>query len=106
MPYKSEHIKLPRELDRRVKITDTHKSAIKKLYDTGLGIREISRRFAGICSRRSIQFILFPDRLKQLQDKHRAEEHWKTFYNRKQLTKAVANLRKYKHDLYKKGIIS
>ena len=35
MPYKSEKIKLPKELDRRVKLTDEQREEIKDLYGTG-----------------------------------------------------------------------
>lgn len=35
MPYKSEKIKLPKELDRRVKLTDQQREEIKELYGTG-----------------------------------------------------------------------
>ena len=98
-----EKIKLPRELDRRVKLLPDDRERIKQLYKDGMSIHGIAREYKGKCSKRSIQFVLFPERLKALQDKHRKEQHWKTFFNRKQLTECVRNLRHYKKDLFEKG---
>ena len=105
MSYISEHIKLPRALDRRVRLTKEDKEDIRARYKQGEIIRGIARAYKGICSRRLIQFIIFPERLKAVQDRNREQQHWKKYYNRKQLTQAVANLRRYKQDLYLKGII-
>ena len=65
MPYKFSYdkIKLPREKDRRVRITEEDKNRIRELYKQNLPIREIARQMESICSRRSIQYILFPERL-------------------------------------------
>jgi len=89
--------------DRRRKVTDEQVQDIKNLYNQKkLPIREIARLYEKTCSRRLIQFIIFPSRLKQMQDKHREEQHWKSFYNRKKLTEAVRNLRNYKYKLNNK----
>jgi len=63
MPYKfqTDKIKLPREYDRRVKITEIQKAKVKELYQSGFAIRVIARQMP--FSRRSIQYILFPERL-------------------------------------------
>lgn len=44
-------------------------------------------------SRRLICFIAYPDKLKAMQEKHRKEQHWKTYYNRKQLTECTRKWR-------------
>ncbi len=105
MPYKSQDIKLPRNLDRRVKVTEEDKENIRSLYKKVGVVREVARQFEHICSRRMIQFILFPERLSHLSEMHRKAQHWKTYFNRKQLTTAVRNLRHYKHNLHSKGLI-
>lgn len=87
--------------DRRRKITEDQKTEIKDMHKRGYGIREIARAFVGICSRRSIQFILYPERLKRLQDMHRKNKHWKTYHNREKLTKATREWRRYKKKLFK-----
>jgi hypothetical protein len=97
--------KLPRQYDRRVKLLDSDKEHITALYRSGMGVRAIAREYEAKCSRRLIQFVLFPERLKAMQEKHAKEKHWKTFFNRKKLTEAVNNLRHYKKELNKKGLI-
>lgn len=66
MPYlfekKGEQKKLPRELDRRVKIDELMKADIMKRHKKGEAIRSIAREYP-IISRKSIQYILFPERL-------------------------------------------
>ena|SRR3990167_3560229 len=102
MPYKSQFIKLPRNYDRRVKLTDEDRSAIQSLYRQGTGIREIARQYPQV-SRRLIQFVLFPDRAAKA--RARFKKHWKEYVNRKKLTNATRNLRQYKHSLFKAGKI-
>jgi len=67
MPYWFERkkIKLPAGEDRRVKVSEEEKERIKDLYKAGWSIRKIAREYAGKCSRRLIQFILYPDRAKR-----------------------------------------
>ena len=94
-------VKLESLLDRRRKLTDEDKYNIRRLYEFDhLKVREIARMYEKVCSRRLIQFVLFPERLKTLQDRNRKNQHWKKYYNREQLTKAVRNLRRYKTKLY------
>ncbi len=89
--------------DRRRKLTDKNKEEIRDMHKRGFGVREIARAFDGTCSRRLIQFVLFPERLKQLQQRNREQEHWKKYHNRQQLTTATRNWRRYKKRLYKEG---
>jgi hypothetical protein len=101
MPYKSEKIKLPRELDRRVKITEEDKEDMKRLHSENIPIREIARRYEAKCSRRLIQFVLFPER------SHASNYpgHWKKYYDKERNTKAIRENRAYKQTLYVKGKI-
>ena len=65
MPYKYqiEKLKIPKELDRRIHLTDQDKLDILALYSSGhFGIREIARKYADKCTRRLIQFVIFPER--------------------------------------------
>ena len=103
MPYKSEKIKIQGTLkDRRRKLTDDEKEQIKGLYkDTGISIHSLAKDFN--VSRRTIQFILFPDRNDRA--KQRFKEHWKDYYDRKKLTAATREKRRYKQKLYLKGEI-
>lgn len=98
---KAEKIPLIGLQDRRRKLTEDDKEDIKARHKRGESIHAIARAYAGKCSKRLIQFTLYPERLKALQKKHAKEQHWKRYYNRKQLTEAVRNWRKYKYKLFK-----
>lgn len=100
-PYlKAQYIPLVGLQDRRRKLTEADKLDILARYKQGHPIREIARNYEDICSRRSIQFVIFPERLAQMQEKHRAEQHWKTYYIRERNTTAIRNTRNYKYKLY------
>lgn len=101
-PYlKAQKIHLVGLQDRRRKLTEEDKEDIKARHKRGEAIHAIARAYKGKCSKRLIQFVIYPERLKALQDKHREGQHWKKYYNRKQLTQAVRNWRAYKYKLYK-----
>ena len=91
-------------LDRRRKLSEEDKEDTRARHKSGQGIREIAREYAGKCSRRLIQFVIYPQRLKQLQERNREQQHWKKYYNRKQLTTACRNWRNYKYKLFKEKL--
>jgi len=94
--FETYKIKLPREKDRRVKLSERDKKEIKELYfEQGLAIREIARRFKDKCCRRMIQFILFPERYER-QIELRKERSW-LYYDREKNTKAMREHRRYKY---------
>lgn len=92
MPLKLDKLKLGKENDGRRKITDEQKVEIRELYERGIGIREITRRMVPV-SRRSIQFILFPERLEHLKQHNKQIEHWKQYYDK---DKWVEYMRKHR----------
>lgn len=61
MPYSHERKKIPRNLDRRVKLTEDDKAKIKKMHAGGMAIRAIAREFENKCSRRTIQYVIRPE---------------------------------------------
>ena len=65
MPYKSEKIKLPEKLDRRIKLDAVDKLIIKLLYGT-FSQRYLAKMFN--VSRRTIQFTGDPDKQKRNPD--------------------------------------
>lgn len=80
MPYKFEtdKLKIPRELDRRVKLPLEKHQEIRELADKGMSQRKIASLYG--VSRRLIVFILFPERLEKLkknkkQYKYPKEKH-------------------------------
>ena len=94
MPYKfqTQKIKLPAGKDRRVKLSEEDKQQIRTLHLAGIGIREIARRYQDQCSRRLIQFVLFPERLKTVN----YPGHWEKYYDTAKHTIAMRKHRQYK----------
>lgn len=91
-----DEIKLPKGFDRRVKLTDSDREKIKRLHKEGKGIREIARMFEKKCSRRLIQFVIYPERLKELYRKQKEEKHWSIYYDKDKRKEYMRNHRKYK----------
>lgn len=105
MPYLSSKIKLPRHLDRRIKLSESDRADILLRYKNGEAIREIARAYENVCSRRLIQFVLFPERDQKLKKVVKKEKRWLKYYNRENNTLAERNTRRYKQELYIKKII-
>ena len=103
MPYKSEKIKLPKELDRRFKLTDEQREEIKYKYKTGLySQRKLAEEYG--VSRRLIQFILDPqkqERNRELFKENRKDGRYKQ--SKEEWAKTVREHRRYKQTLYKQG---
>jgi len=79
--------------DGRRKLSDNDKSIIKALYESGLCIRHIALIYEKKCTRRCIQFTLFPERLHVLQKRVHEEKRWKRYYS---TDKQKENIRKYR----------
>lgn len=103
--WEKQHIKLGKHDRRLCGLTEDDKQQIKALHKENMPIRAIAREYADKCSRRTITFILFPERLARMQKMHKEAKHWKKYYNRKDLTEAMRNWRKYKGELVNKKII-
>lgn len=101
MPYKFvyTHTKLPKGKDRRCKLTDEDKEDIKELHFVkGWGVRKIARAYPQV-SRRLIQFVLFPERLKVVADNAKTKKAWLLYYDREKHTKAMREHRQYKQSI-------
>jgi DNA-binding XRE family transcriptional regulator len=91
-----------KELDRRVKLSDLQKEEILKLKSK---VTQISLAKAYGVSRRTIQFIWFPEQLEE-NKKRRAERGGsKQYYEREKHNLAMKEHRAYKRELTKKGLI-
>ena len=101
MPYKCEKIKLSKDQDRRVKLTDKQREEIKLLHKEGNSIHSLSRDYG--VSRRTIQFILFPERQQRNVDLRDERGGSKIYYDREKNTDCVRKHRRYKHKLFKDG---
>lgn len=85
MPFKYivEHWHLPKEYNRRVKLLPKDKEKIKQLHATGTSINGIARAFN--VSKRSIQFILFPDRAEKAKELRKQRGGSKIYYDREKI---------------------
>ncbi len=103
MPYISESIKLSREQDRRIKLSDEQRDEIRHKYSTGLySQRQLAAEYN--VSRRLITFILDPEKLKrnaELLKERKADGRYKP--TKEEWAATMREHRKYKEELYRKG---
>jgi len=71
---------------------------IKYWYEKGLSIRGIARMFR--VNKRSVQFILFPERLKKNIQDREDRGGWKQYYDKKEHSQAIKEHRNYKKQVY------
>ena len=103
MPYKSEKIKISgTKHDRRVKLTSEQK---KEIYANVLGLSQ--RKLATMygVSRRTIQFILDPEKLKENIKRREERGGSKQYYKPDEWAETMKEHRRYKQDLKLKGEI-
>jgi hypothetical protein len=91
-----------KDLDRRVKLSDLQKEEILELRGT---VTQISVAIGYGVSRRTIQFIWFPEQL--IENKKRRAERGgsKQYYDKDKHNLAMKEHRAYKRDLIKKGLV-
>ncbi len=103
MPRKSDTIAINNELlDRRVKLTSEEKEDIHA-NAMGLSQRALARAYG--VSRRTIQFVLDPQKL--IENKKRRAERGGSmqYYDREKNTSSIKEHRDYKKKLFKEGKI-
>ena len=100
MPYKSEKIKIEgTQYDKRVKLSPEQRAEIIEA-GAGYGINKLAREYN--VSKRLIQFILYPERIKAM----RVNRDWRKYADREKLTIATRGLRQKKQKLFLEGKIS
>ena len=100
MPYKfeTEKVKLPSGKDRRLKITDTQREEIIKLFSSGLcSQRALARDFN--VSRKLISFILFPEKETVCKEQYKERRKDGRYYDKEKNTKAMKEHRRYKQNI-------
>ena len=103
MPYKSEKIKLPKEHDRRIKLTDEQREEIREKYSTGLYSQRALAREYGV-SRRLISFVLDDEKYQKCREQfkeRRADGRYKP--TKEEWAKTQKEHRQYKQKLYVDG---
>ena len=103
MPYKSTNIKLSREQDRRVKLTDEQREEIREKYVTGLySQRKLAEEYG--VSRRLITFVLDDEKAKRAAEQRKernADGRYKP--TKERWAKTMREHRQYKQSLYLQG---
>lgn len=105
MPRKSDSKPIENEkLDRRVKLTSEDKENIKLTAETGnYSQRQIASMFG--VSRRTIQFILDPEKLEENKKRRKERGGWKQYYDKEKHSQSMKEHREYKKELNKKGLL-
>lgn len=103
MPYKSEKIKLTKEQDRRIKLTDEQRKEIIEKYTTGLySQRQLASEYK--VSRRLIQFVISPEKYERAKEQRRERQKDGRYkYTKEQWNAIQKEHRHYKQKLYLKG---
>lgn len=103
MPYKSGKIKLPKEHDRRIKLTDKQREEIREKYSTGLYSQRALAREYGV-SRRLITFVIDDTKYQKCKEQfkeRKADGRYKP--TKKEWAKTQKEHRQYKQKLYLDG---
>lgn len=90
------HLKVGKENDLRIKYSDFEKAMIKKLFSQGMSINGIAREIG--CSKRLVQFTLFPERLAHSKELKRQRP---STYNREKNREYKRRYKKHLKELYK-----
>ena len=104
MPYKfeTEHKTIPKDKDRRIKLSDDQKIEICQLYDTGsFSQRKLATMFK--VSRRTIQFVLNPEKQKENYQRRVERGGSKLYYTKERNRAYKKSHRDYKKELNKNG---
>lgn len=86
-------------LKRSVKLLPCQKEMIKYWYEMGSSINGLARMFK--VNKRTIQFILFPERLKKNKIDREARGGWKQYYNKEEHKESIKDHRNYKKQVLK-----
>ena len=105
MPYKSEAIIIDHtSQDKRIKLTNYDKVKILELWIGGMSIRGLARMYD--VDKRLIQFTLFPERKKRNLELREVRGGSARYYDRERQNQYQKDHRRYKQDLFKRGVIS
>lgn len=100
MPYKCEKLHIPKEKDRRRKLTDQEKIEIKGLYGQ-ISQRKLAKAYG--VSRRLITFIGDPEKLKANLERREERGGSRIYYVKERYAKVMKKHRRWKQQLYLKG---
>lgn len=102
MPYKSDKSPIGKNKDnRRIKLFIDDKIYIRGLYAEGIPIRQIVKKYYPSVSRRTIQFVLFPERkLKAAEQRKNNGRLFNNYYQKDRHRNYMKKHRKHKHEVF------
>lgn len=101
MPYTTDKEKLGDPfLRRNTKLIDCQRAMVHYWYERGMSIHSISKLFR--VNKRTIQFILFPERLKRNKELRKARGGEKQYYDKEKHSEYMKTHRQYKYKTLKK----
>ena len=116
MPYTIDKIAINNELlDRRVKLTKAQKDEIRAKYFRAknailhnelhphVSQRTLAKEYS--VSRRTIQYVLDPEKIKQQKENLKKRGGVKIYYKKESHKEYIKTHRKYKNQLYNQGLI-
>lgn len=98
-------VRVGKENDARIKLTDDQREAIKQLHKDGLAIREIARQYEAYCSRSTIQDTIFPERKVKKAKRLKDNQIWKNYSDKETRNKAQGKHRAKIKELHAQGLI-
>lgn len=103
MPYKNAtlKLKLSREQDRRIKLSDDDRKLIAELRQDGFSYNSLATMFG--VSKRLVIFICKPETLTACKERRAERGGWSVYYDVDRNTKAVRDNRRYRQKLYLRG---
>ena len=102
MSMKIDGHHIPKKYDRRIKLSDDDRKEIREAYATGAtSYNKLATEFG--VSKRTIYWVVNPDKQKENYDLRVAKGGSKMFYNREKHTASMRAHREYKNELLKEG---
>jgi hypothetical protein len=103
MPYKfdTNKLRIGSDNDRRIKIPKSEHAAIFELHKLGIAIRAIGRKYG--VDHRTIQFILFPERLEICRQHLQNRGGSKQYYDKDKWKLIMREHRAYRLKLFNEG---
>lgn len=98
---KLDSIPMGKENDGRRRITDDQRNEMHRLHHFGESINQIARLIG--CSKRSVQFILFPERAAINKANAIARKAWEPYNTKEYRLEAMRKYRAKKRELFKQG---
>jgi Mor family transcriptional regulator len=105
MPSKLDKIPIANEkLDKRYRLTEENKKNILNEYETGsISITALGKKYN--VSKRTIQFILFPERKELVRQQFLERRKDGRYYDKEKHRQAIANHREHKKNLFNQGLL-